>query len=548
MESNLRRRAIGVLAALSVTVGCATNPRPVPEPPIPVPTSYTVVQTVVQPNRADVPGLVCTLIVDVLGPVPCAYHDFRAFFTVPVDKRGFGVTVHYAADGFLSYDSARFVLNVDLGEVILKPKPVRRARAGVVRLDHRVFVDDDGPFLGVGATCFWCAWAFEHDRAKLDANLACVAGLRPNQPGCPHTSVDYIRVLGSVGPGGGWGDRLMDSRSPTFAATIAGLTDHAYDDFGLRIEWTIFGGIETTPTAADRAAVVAKFVAMAQGRFHKIMFWEPANEGTLNGFGGEDGKAELWRLAKMLREGTPNITALTSPQGDSDPIAWYAGSPANLWTAHLDRSTNGTGGMFRPIRQPRDMVDQPFAWTSNEPIGIDSSVADDSDPVRLTLSAIYTWLCRGAGYVAHSGAGIRGGGAADVARGRQTDFWKQPTFAAQIDGMNAIRAALPADLPNFPSWQNNNNGFPGYPFETNPLLDAGEDKILRAFCALSADARFVCVPIAVTAPIPFVARRAMTFDVLDPTSAAVRAHIVLQPGQTYLQPPAPGAVFVGRFR
>ena len=34
------------------------------------------------------------------------------------------------------------------------------------------------------------------------------------------------------------------------------------------------------------------------------------------------------------------------------------------------------------------------------------------------MAAALTWLCGGAGYTLHTGAGVRGGGAEDLARGR----------------------------------------------------------------------------------------------------------------------------------
>lgn len=431
------------------------------------------------------------------------------------------------------------------GERFLVEKPKFALRHGIVRLAGRTLIDDDGPFLGVGASCMWCLWGFEHDRPKVDANLACIAGISTDL-GCPKHGADFVRVFGVVGPGGGWSDRAVDARSPTFDAAIAGFTDYAYDRFGLRVQWTIFAGIDSTPTPSDRAALVDRFIAMSRGREWKIIYWEVANEGPLNGFGGDAGKGELKRLGARLRSETPIIVALTSPQGEPDPDSWYADSRANLRTVHLDRDVKGTGGMFRPLLQARDMVDQPLAWASNEPIGIDSSVAADSDPTRLTLSAIYTWLCHGAAYVIHTGAGIRGGGAADLARGRVADVWRQPTFAATIEALTVARAALPADLPNFPRWENGNDSFPGYPFNVDPIKD--EANVLRAFCAIAPDARFVCVPIDVKRPTPFIARVPLSFDAIEPMSGRRIAHADLEPGQVYTQPAAPGMLFVGSLR
>ncbi len=420
-------------------------------------------------------------------------------------------------------------------------------RAGVVRLAGRGFVDDDGPYLGVGASLFWAGWGYAHDRARLERNLQTLAD----------AGVDYIRVLGVVGWSGprcdgliercdSWSDRTTTAAELMTTDTIAGLTDLAYDTYHLRVQWTIFGGIESTPTAADREALVRRFAAVVASRAHKLQLWEGANEGWQNGFGSDSGRAEIRRYAQILRTLTPNLVALTSPENLGDGArAWYDGSAANIFTAHLARSTNGTGGLFGPVRQARDMVDQGLAWTSNEPIGAQSSVAEDDDPLRLALAAAYTWLCHGAGYVVHTGAGIRGGGLADVQLGRAANLWESPRFAETMKAIAAVRRVLPADLPNY-TWFNGNGNFPGYPFETGPIQD--EANLLRAMAAIGPDGQMVVIPINVRRPTRFTARRPMVFDVVDPATAAIRSHQELAAGQAFTLEPTQGVILKGQFR
>jgi hypothetical protein len=74
---------------------------------------------------------------------------------------------------------------------------------------------------------------------------------------------DYIRVLGVVGSPGdrpgpvcgsgvqgwdSWRDRRLDPGAAQYAQNVAGLTDWAYREYGLRVQWSIFGGIDFTPT------------------------------------------------------------------------------------------------------------------------------------------------------------------------------------------------------------------------------------------------------------------------------------------------------------
>lgn len=406
--------------------------------------------------------------------------------------------------------------------------PPRRppARRGKVGLERRCFVDRDGPFLGAGASLFWGPWAYLNDKAKLERNLAVLSG-----------RLDFIRVFAVVGPSGGWGDRTMTMANAREA--FDGFNALVYDQHGMRVEWTIFAGVDNTD-AAGRAALVEDLAARAIARPEPILFFQVANEGWKNGFPGEEGKAEMWRLAAILnRAGLP--VALTDPEG-GDVGALYQGSPATLVTAHLERDVQGTGGMFRPVRQARELVGH--TWVSDEPIGPQSSVASDGEPVRLVLAAIHTWLCNGAAYVLHTGAGIRGGGAADIAGGRSANMWEVPRIEEILDGLAAARQALPPDLPNW-QWMNGNANFPRYPFDTDPLIV--EDQLLRAFIAVHDDGRFVCVPLKVEKTTPFTARRPMTLEVVDPMSGKAAESTTLQAGQTYHLTPRAGAIFRGRF-
>lgn len=416
-----------------------------------------------------------------------------------------------------------------------------QARRGLVRLADRTMVDDDGPFLGLGTSLFWGAWGYLHDRARLEQNLACAAGRLPEQ-GCT-AGVDFIRVFALVGPEGLWAQRTVSPEDVIDRQVVAGLTDLAYDAYGLRLEWTIVAGTTLADTPAKRREVTRALVQQLQGRAHKVQFVEISNEEKID-------QAEHAALAALVAAGLPNLIALTAVDLGRY-VEYSAGTAATLRTAHLERDVSGTGGMFRPIRQAREFVDH-GPWVSNEPIGFNSSVASDSDPARLALSAVYTWLCRGAAYVLHSGAGIYGLDYGSPYGQRRANLWEQPGFTETVQLINAARAVLPPDLPNW-SWSNNNSAFPQFPFalphfDGNRYLPAPEDHLLRSFIALHPDGRFVMVPIKVEQPVPFTAKRAMTFDVrlmTDPST--VVASVGLQPGQTFTLAPTPGALFIGRF-
>ena len=388
-------------------------------------------------------------------------------------------------------------------------------RRGVVRLEGRAFADDGGPYLAVGASLFWATWGYRHDRARLEKNLAFLA----------ERGVDYIRVLGVVGPRG-WADRTVSAADPQLESTWGGLTDLAYDVYGLRVQWTIFGGLDTTPAPDDRAKVVDRFMSAMQGRAHKVQHVEVANEGYATGWAGLRDEAK--QIAARIRAQTPFAVAVSAPGAIGDVALWYGNSSANLLTVHLPRDVVGAGniGTWRYVRQAWDpWLESPLAWTNNEGKGPQSSVAADDDPLRLTMYAGLTWLSGGAGFVLHTGAGIRGGGLEDRERSRVANIWEVAQIEQTLAGINTLRRLLPPDLPN---WQrhNSNRNFPNYPFESGPVAEAIENgRLIRAFAATAGDGRVVAMPLVASGPVPFTPRGSMRVDVYDPmTGAKLESH------------------------
>lgn len=228
--------------------------------------------------------------------------------------------VECAAPGYVPRSEPRTLTtgaNEDLAPFVMTPLVV--ARRGLVRLDGHAF-DDDGPFLGLGASLFWAGWGCLHDRERLKTrNLAALKG-----------QVDYLRVLAVVGPAG-WTDRTVTADE--MAAAVACITDLAYDTYGLRVDWTIFGGIDTTPTAADREALVRRFVSVITPRARKVQRVQLGNESWQIGFSSDEGRAELRRLARLVHDGAPNIISTTSPR----------------WTDLEERPTSDAPRVQRPF-------------------------------------------------------------------------------------------------------------------------------------------------------------------------------------------------------
>ncbi len=289
-------------------------------------------------------------------------------------------------------------------------------------------------------------------------------------------------------------DRQTDPQWTDYDAIIAGMTDLAYDRYGLRVQWTLFGGAPSTPSGPSREALVDRFAALARGREHKIFAFEIANEAWQNGFAGPEGLAELRRLGQRLNEKTPVLVALSSPSKGA-ACATYAGSGADAMTLHYERGF-GTEGPTGPLRRPWSFPaaydgkcrgQLPPIVLNNEPIGPESSVRQDDSPSRIAAGYVMTFLAGNAAYVLHSGPGIRGGGAADVSSKlqRHAHFDELPSFKPITAALAAAKQYLPPGLANWTRHAPN--------AETAPIR--GVDSLFTA----SSEGRFIALAVGITA-------------------------------------------------
>ncbi len=374
-----------------------------------------------------------------------------------------------------------------------------RQAGGQVRADGRAVADAAGPFNALGATLFWGAWAYKADRTRLERNLEVLSA----------AGVDYVRVLGSVG-GISWEDRETDPRWTDYDAIIAGMTDLAYNRYGLRVQWTLFGGSPSTASGRSREALVDRFASMARGREHKIFAFEIANEAWQNGFAGPAGLAELRRLAKRLNDKTTVLVAISSPASGA-ACATYAGAGADAITMHYERgfgSEGPLGPLLRPWSYPTayDRACQgqlPTIVLNNEPIGPESSVNQDDSPSRIAAAFIMTFLAGNAGYVLHAGPGIRGGGAADVSREirRHAHFDELPSFKPITAAIGAAKQYLPKGLAQWDRHAPNAT--------TAPVR--GFDRLYSA----TSRGRFVALAVGIPRPMTVRAHVNAAIDIRD---------------------------------
>lgn len=417
-------------------------------------------------------------------------------------------------------------------------------RSGIVHASGRVFADDGGPFLALGTTLFWALWGFEHDRERLGRNLEAVR----------KAGFDYIRVLAVVGPNG-WSDRAVDPNDRGWDERVSQLTDWAYDTHGLRTQWTVFGGVATVGTPGKRLEVVDRLAAALKGRHEKVFAVEIANEGWQNGFGGVEGRRELKRVAERLRGSYPGLLATTAPPSTScgQQLAYYDESPSTFMTLHFARG-RGDDDRWAAVAEPWEATRTrcpgvPSAISSNEPVGPYSSVREERDPLRLTLSAATSWLAGVGAYVLHTGAGIRGGGSEDLERGRPANVWEVEEWRRTSEGLQCLRATLPADLSGW----TRREGSRGRPFHDVGSVDPKSGSAQRQSEALMLTAtrerRFVTVLLDIGGRTPLRARRGLSYKAVDPLTCATLSEGELRRGQSLEVPTkAGGALVLGEWR
>ena len=411
----------------------------------------------------------------------------------------------------------------------------RGARHGIVHGERHAFADDGGAFLARGASLFWGLWGYEHDRARLGRNLAVLRDW----------GVDYVRVLAVVGSPGdrsddSWRDRRLDPSAAAYDRDVAAFTDWVYLEYGLRVQWTIFGGVDFTPSAESRRALVERLAAMAAGREEKIFAFEIANEAWQNGFPGEAGRNELHALARILKSRSQVLVALSAPEGSSCESAQtlYRKSPADLMTLHFPRA--GSPAIWNRFQDPwsfQSCTGVPSLATSNEPVGPESSVASLDDPVALSALAFATYGSGIGAFVFHTGPGVRGGGAADLARGRHSNLWELPTAARISRSLATVVTSVPGDFAN---WQKSDVLAGG----SDSIFDVPDRTALTGMYCFTKPPAYACVAFGIRRSVQLSARRKMTASIrsfVDGTNTAVKQ---LVPGSPFTIPASTSAALV----
>jgi hypothetical protein len=403
--------------------------------------------------------------------------------------------------------------------------PGTASTEGRVRLDGHAFADDAGPFNALGASLFWGLWGERHDAERLDANLAHLA----------EHDVDYVRVLAMVGART-WEDRVIDPAWPDYWTIV----DHFFERLarhGLRAQVTLFADAQVMmPSAVDRDRFVDAWASRLEQWGENVLFVEVANEHWQNGLPDPD---ELHRRGQVLRRATSVPVALSAPR-QHEVAAVYTEWPS-VATMHFDRSLSGPLGALGPIAQPWRWPESYFdpatlappAFVNAEPIGPDSSVAQDDDPARIALAYVMTFLAGGAAYTYHPGAGVRGGGAYDSGIGRHANLFDYDPHI--ISALSHWRRTLPPGLANgerrSAEWQRPRPELPWTGLDV-----ALEDGTIAGAYASVLDDRVIAVVLGIERPVRVRARWAIDLQLLDPATGAVVDEVRLSPGESWELP------------
>jgi hypothetical protein len=433
---------------------------------------------------------------------------------------------------------------VDVPPGIDSGMPPDTRRRGMVRLVGRELHDDGGPFVALGASLFWAAWGYKFDRPRLERNLQWLAD----------HGFHYIRALGVVGDPAGpdsWDGREIDWRWEDYDAVIAGVTDLAWDTYGLRVEWAFIGdGQVSIPEEADRYALVDRFLAMAASRAEKIIHFEIANEAWQNGFDGDSGNTQLRELSQYLKDRTEIIVAASAPSDRSCAgVTYVYGAPgevADLVTEHFDRDLGRPEGNWGPVWMPWTFQDcGPYVGSNNEPIGPGSSVAKEADPTRLAASALSTWISGLPFHVFHSRAGVRGFDEVMDMGGADAFQHVRELVAGDVSGWDR-RDGTEADAPlRFFVEDGSGTMHPDAYWMDVPDARRG---VVRALGAMRGS-EFVVLPLGILDSVTFEARREVAFDVFDPVTGEMVGSEILDVGDRATLPGRGGALLLrGRFR
>jgi hypothetical protein len=415
----------------------------------------------------------------------------------------------------------------------------------VVRLEGNVLCDNNGPFLGLGASYFQALRQVKYDRDRLKRNLAVLAA----------NGFNYVRILSMVN----WDSLEIAPVSFTNSAghSVAAWPDYwkQFQDlldlvasYDMRTEITIFADAQyVMPDKSSRRTHMDGILANIAGREHQILYLEVANEAWQNGFPEPQGVPDLREFTRYLADHTSVPVAITSYYDTSDAgiAAVYSGSAADLATVHFSRDIRTVEGGWLPVRDSWRSLNRSNVppLVSNEPIGPGSSVNSENDPIKLCAAAVFAYIANLPAYVFHSRTGVYACTRCCPPSGDEMDFHN----TTGIGAYRHLRRLLPPDLAG---WVRNDGIEPNSPFTVFcngradrywPDMPGATDGCDRNIGGVKGR-EFVCFPMGILPDgLSLQARQPIQFQVFNPLTGEVFLDKKLVAKERFTLPPGSGA-------
>ena len=239
--------------------------------------------------------------------------------------------------------------------------------------------------------------------------------------------------------------------------------------------------------------------------------------------------------------------AITSNDDTSDLgiIGLYRGSAADLATVHFSRDARTKEGGWLPVRDAYRAGNLPGVppVSSNEPIGPGSSVASETDPIKLCAAAAFAYLANLPAYVYHSRAGVYGYVRCCPPSGGEELF----EDTAGINAYQHLRRILPPDLASWARHDGLEVAAPltvfcnGQPNRYWPDVAGATDGCHRNIGSAKGG-EFVCLPMGILKDgVVLEARRPLQFQVFHPLTGVALSERTLNKGERFTLPQGPGA-------
>lgn len=392
-------------------------------------------------------------------------------------------------------------------------------------------MDDDGPWRPLEHTFLWALWGWRHEQARVRETLRWVSRW-----------CDAVRILGEVNWSHLSPPLAIDSSASDHEQVLAEFIDCAYDEYGLRVGLTVFGG----PSPRDPIVAAQKVArVVSAGRQQKILYLEGSNEYRASG----PSEAQLFAMLPILKAtGCP--VAASSPDANAEQVELprHIAAGATIGTVHLDR-TYGQHGE-RMVRQPYGLADLPMGIAHNEPIGPRSSGEECVDQSKLAMLRAMGIFCGAGQFTLHNGNAVTG--RPDPGHNRLGDPWSVPGIDAIMDAVKGVDRILPVGVEHW-SKVNQHGGwsFPGFvdfgqPLAADAIWSDGHGRGCDRCYGATDGMQFATIVSDVVGSVTLRARQACQIDVYGVLEPDRPAHYALGAGHlVYL--PAGDHIVVGRY-